>query len=109
MSETESISTNNESETTNQSTNNTKSTEKVPEKDEKSTETSTCAKTQTEKYCIFVMQPPECSACLDSLKLQCLLNHTSHKVSVKGKQQLRKLLRIEIGDKGRTRITARKE
>lgn len=90
--------TNNEPETTNQSKNNTKSTE-----------ISTCANPQTEKDCIFVMQPPECSACLDSQKLQCLLNHRSHKVSVKGKHQLRELLRTEIGAKCRTRITARKE
>jgi hypothetical protein len=59
--------------------------------------------------CIFKCQPPECSVCPDTGKLQCLLNHQNHKVSVAGKQQLRKILRAEMGNKRRTRVTARKD
>jgi hypothetical protein len=59
--------------------------------------------------CIFVAQPPECSVCPDSAKLQCLLNHSNHKVSVKGKQQLRNSLKVEIAAGRRTRVKARKE
>jgi hypothetical protein len=60
--------------------------------------------------CIFKCKPPECSGlCLDSVKLQCLFNHQTHKVSVAGKQMLRLVLRAEMGAKRRTRVTARKD
>jgi len=47
--------------------------------------------------CIFVTQPPSCSQCLDSKKLQCLLNNLDRKVSAEGKKELLALLMEEAG------------
>lgn len=59
--------------------------------------------------CIFVCKPPECINCMDSLKIQCLMNHPSHAVSGEQKADLRKLLDGEMNNKNRTRTTQRKE
>ena len=59
--------------------------------------------------CIFVSKPPECEYCLDSLKLQCLLNHRKHVVAEKGKVQLLRLIIAEVADPERMRTEPRKD
>ena len=34
--------------------------------------------------CIFKVKPPECSVCMDVLKLQCFMNHPRYVVSEDG-------------------------
>lgn len=46
--------------------------------------------------CIFVDQPKECSLCMESRKIHCLLNHTHLKVSTTGAKELHQLLEAEI-------------
>ncbi len=48
-----------------------------------------------DNFCIFVNKPESCSICLESGKLQCLLNHTHLKVSKAGKSNLREILKDE--------------
>lgn len=46
--------------------------------------------------CIFVNKPEECSVCLESKKLQCLVNKHHLKISNAGATELRRLLEEEI-------------
>ena len=47
--------------------------------------------------CIFERKPdPLCSACLDSMKLQCLLNKSYWKVTAEGKKELTKMLKENL-------------
>jgi hypothetical protein len=59
--------------------------------------------------CIFVSRPPECSVCLDCMKIMCLMNHRNHLVTEVGKAELRILLDEEMVFHTRTRIEPRKE
>lgn len=51
--------------------------------------------------CIFSVQPPECSICLDSFKINCLLNHKNYDVKGSSKAELRILLNGIMNDKER--------
>ena len=46
--------------------------------------------------CIFLVKPVYCSGCLESMKLQCLINHTHTIVSEEGKKDLSGILEAEM-------------
>jgi hypothetical protein len=51
--------------------------------------------------CIFSIKPPECSVCMDSFKINCLLNHKNYAVKSNSKAELRLLLNDIMNDKER--------
>lgn len=51
--------------------------------------------------CLFVNIPKECTGCLESKKIQCLLNHLGQKVSDDGKVHLQNLLTKECSESRR--------
>lgn len=59
--------------------------------------------------CIFVDQPKECSLCLDSRKLQCLLNKQHLKVKSGAKKELIMLLRANMSGRDRYKVKSGQE
>ena len=59
--------------------------------------------------CIFVDQPKECETCLDSRKLQCLINKRHLKVHPEAEAELVKLLMANINNPNRYKIAAGEE
>ena len=55
--------------------------------------------------CIFVITPSSCSICLDSRKLQCLIDHPYTTVSEEGKKELRQLLEDNMNSPERYKAT----
>lgn len=51
--------------------------------------------------CIFVSRPEECSSCLQSQKLQCLIDHRHLKVSRAGKKEMAEILKQECSNPNR--------
>ena len=51
--------------------------------------------------CIFVSQPPECSACLNTLVLRCLNKHRHMVLSEEGKERVLVLVAENMSDSRR--------
>ena len=59
--------------------------------------------------CIFEGKPPECSVCLNSLKLHCLSEHQHLLVSESGKKDLRIILEKEMNSSIRYKTVSGEE
>ena len=59
--------------------------------------------------CIFIGKPPDCSVCLDSMKLNCLLNHRHLLLTEDGKVQIRAQLELIMNDRERYKTKSGEE
>ena len=56
---------------------------------------------ETSMTCIFRLKPYECSVCLESRKLQCILDHPNYIVSEQGVLDLKEQLEVTVKSKNR--------
>lgn len=59
--------------------------------------------------CIFIDQPPSCLICMDSRKLQCLLDHQHLQITLSGKAELAQLLKANCDSQERYKTKSGQE